>query len=158
MPSACSISGGLPDARRPPLPATPAVQIAAPAARHAELFAGEASAAEGAQQGLHLAAQMGAHAHPLFSETAQKRFGQRGTEQHIHMEFGHTSRESVRRQRAEQYFPPPHFRAPSQRDDEQPRRGVEQGRYTLLPDGKSYSHNWTLGRRHASHLRTRRTL
>jgi hypothetical protein len=138
------------------MPVTAIVPIAAPATGHAEFCAGQAVGAEGAQHGVHFATQMGAHADPAFAEIAQERLGKRGTKQNIHLEFHHAAGQRVRTEQPEQHFPSPHFRSPPQRDDQQSRRCIKQRRNAILPDGKSYSHICTLGRRRAS-VATRRS-
>lgn len=116
-------------------PAAAAHQIEAPAAGHAELFAPEPMRAEGAQNGLHLAAQVGVHPHSALVQFAQKRLGQRTAQQHVHVEFRHAARQSVRRERAENKFPAAHFRSVPPRHDQQPHGRIEHRRHAALTIG-----------------------
>lgn len=126
--------------RNAPASATAAVQMLSPAARHSKFITPELAAIEGAQDRLHLAAEMQFDPYAVPFQRPQQRFGQGGAEQHIHAQFRHAPRQPFRRQRTEDKFLSFHFLPASAGDQEQPRRRVEHRRNAFLQNGNGNQH------------------
>ena len=90
--------------RNAPATATSAVRMLSPTTRHAEFIPPELAAVEGAQDRLHLAAEMRFDPHAAPFQRPQQRFGERGAEQHVHAQFRHAPRQPFRRQRTKDEF------------------------------------------------------
>ena len=81
--------------------------------------------AESAQNGLHLAAQVGAYPHSALVQFAQERFGNRSAQEHVHMQLCNASRHRFRWRRGKNEFLPRYFLASPPGDQKETRRGVE---------------------------------
>ena len=121
-------------------PAAFAVQMLPPATRHAKFIPPELTAIEGAQDRLHLAAEMRFDPHTALFQRPQQRFGQGGAKQHVHSQFRHASRQPFQRQRTEDKFTPRHFLPAPAGDQKQPRRRVEHRRNAFLQNGNGNQH------------------
>jgi len=132
--------------------ATFTVQMCSPTTRHAELIAPELAATERAQDFLDLAAEMWSYSHTAFFQRLQQRFGKRGAEEHVHVQFGDATGHRLRCRWAEDKFFSPDFFAVLARDHQQARRRIENRRHAFLPDGNCNRHARHKGKRHASRL------
>ena len=119
-----------------------AVRMLSPAARHAEFIPLEMAAVEGAQDRLHLAAEMRFDPHAAPFQSPQQLFGQCGAEQHIHAQFRYAPRQSFRRKRTKNKFAPRHFLPAPVGNQKQPRRSVEHRRNAFLQNGNGNQHTY----------------
>lgn len=119
---------------------TRAVRMLSPAARHTEFVTCKSAAAEGAEYGLHLAAQVGAHLNALPAQCPMQVFGKRRAEDDVHAQLRQATGKRFGIERAEQNFPALHVHSTSSHDDEQARRRVEHRRHAPLPNGNGHDH------------------
>ena len=126
--------------RNAPASATSAERMLSPTTWHAKFIPPKLATVEGAQDRLHLAAEMRFDPHAAPFQRPQQRFGQRGAEQHVHAQFRHAPRQVFQRQWAKDEFTPRHFLPASAGDQKQPRRRVEHRRNAFLQNGNGNQH------------------
>ncbi len=112
-----------------------------PAARHAEFRPVKPVTAKGSQHGFGVAADMRLHLHAAPLQRSQQRFGKRRAKQNIHAQFRHAPRQFLRRERTEDKFLARDFLPALPRDQQQPRRRIQQRRDAFLRSGYGNRHN-----------------
>jgi len=126
--------------RNAPATATSAERMLSPTTWHAEFMPPELTAVEGAQDRLHLAAQVRPDPYAAPFQRPQQRFGQCGAEQHVHAQFRHALCQLFWWQRTEDKFLSFHFLSASAGDQKQTHRRVEHRRNAFLQNGNSNQH------------------
>ncbi len=135
-----------------PAPPTPQPQrsMRIPTPRHSELRLAPMPGMKSIEQLVNLAAEMGLDDHARSFQGKSQRLRNRGTEQHVHSQFRHASRQGFGRNRAQNELlaldhpaaPAPHHQKPG--------GSVEHGRNALLPYRDAHSHRSTLCNCHAN--------